>query len=69
MTIKDILYRIDCKSVKIAREIEPLFRPTVTQGVPDLYTFKAKPQFRKPVALELRKKVAQIIRKERKCLR
>lgn len=66
MAIKDILYKIDCESVKIAKRIEPAYRPNVTQGIPDLYTFKARPPYRKPAAKELRAKVALILSAKRR---
>lgn len=65
MTISNILYRINCESVRIAKEIEPEMRPNVTMGVPDLYTFKALPPYRKPAAKELRSKVAAILWEKR----
>ena len=64
-----ILYKINCKSVKIAREIEPDYRATVTQGVPPIYTFKALPPYRAPEARALRKRVADILWQERNMVR
>jgi len=65
-TTTHILYDINCASVVIAKEIEPAIRGNVTQGIPDLYTFKALPAYRKPIAIDLRNKVAKVIRERRK---
>jgi hypothetical protein len=65
MTSK-ILYKINCQSVAIAREIEPSYRAIVTEGIPAVYTFKALPKYRKPEAMALRKKVAAILWEKRK---